>query len=156
MRCWRGMLLVWLACQPWWALAEWEAVDGNFLAVVYIDPDKVHASSVYPQAWHLIDLRERSKTGAMSRLALMEYDCHDMRRRTLAFSSKSEAMGEGKTLFTSAVSTPWKSVSGDTVAQKVMLLLCGHNAGKGAKADKGKEAPAAAPAKSDGHGDAHH
>ena len=152
MRFMKWMLLLWLAVQPWLALAEWEAVDENFLAVVYIDPDKVRASSVYPQAWHLIDLRERAKTGAMSRLALMEYDCHDQRRRTLAFASKSEAMGEGKTLFTSAVSTPWKPVSGDTVAEKVLGLLCGQNAGKGAQVHKdkqSKEAPAAAPAKSD-------
>jgi hypothetical protein len=134
----KWMLLLWLAVQPWLALAEWEAVDENFLAVVYIDPDKVRASSVYPQAWHLIDLRERAKTGAMSRLALMEYDCHDQRRRTLAFASKSEAMGEGKTLFTSAVSTPWKPVSGDTVAEKVLGLLCGQNKDKGAQVRKGK------------------
>ncbi len=152
MRFMKWMLLLWLAVQPWLALADWEAVDENFLAVVYIDPAKVRASSVYPQAWHLIDLRERAKTGAMSRLALMEYDCHDQRRRTLAFASKSEAMGEGKTLFTSAVSTPWKPVSGDTVAEKVLGLLCGQNAGKGAQVHKdkqSKEAPAAAPAKSD-------
>jgi hypothetical protein len=152
MRFMKWMLLLWLAVQPWLALADWEAVDENFLAVVYIDPDKVRASSVYPQAWHLIDLRERAKTGAMSRLALMEYDCHDQRRRTLAFASKSEAMGEGKTLFTSAVSTPWKPVSGDTVAEKVLGMLCGQNAGKGAQVQKdkqSKEAPAAAPAKSD-------
>ena len=152
MRFMKWMLLLWLAVQPWLALADWEAVDENFLAVVYIDPDKVRASSVYPQAWHLIDLRERAKTGAMSRLALMEYDCHDQRRRTLAFASKSEAMGEGKTLFTSAVSTPWKPGSGDTVAEKVLGMLCGQNAGKGAQVQKdkqSKEAPAAAPAKSD-------
>ena len=152
MRCMKWMLLLWLSVQPWLALADWEAVDENFLAVVYIDPNKVRASSVYPQAWHLIDLRERAKTGAMSRLALMEYDCHDQRRRTLAFASKSEAMGEGKTLFTSAVSTPWKPVSGDTVAEKVLGMLCGQNAGKGAQVQKdkqSKEAPAAAPAKSD-------
>ena len=152
MRFMKWMLLLWLAVQPWLALADWEAVDENFLAVVYIDPDKVRASSVYPQAWHLIDLRERAKTGAMSRLALMEYDCHDQRRRTLAFASKSEAMGEGKTLFTSAVSTPWKPVSGDTVAEKVLGMLCGQNAVKGAQVQKdkqSKEAPAAAPAKSD-------
>lgn len=152
MRFMKWMLLLWLAVQPWLALADWEAVDENFLAVVYIDPNKVRASSVYPQAWHLIDLRERAKTGAMSRLALMEYDCHDQRRRTLAFASKSEAMGEGKTLFTSAVSTPWKPVSGDTVAEKVLGMLCGQNAGKGAQVQKdkqSKEAPAAAPAKSD-------
>lgn len=130
MRCMKWMLLLWLAAQPWLALAEWEAVDENFLAVVYIDPDKVRASSVYPQAWHLIDLRERAKTGAKSRLALMEYDCHDQRRRTLAFASKSEAMGEGKTLFTSAVATPWKAVAADTVEHKVMLMLCEQNAGK--------------------------
>jgi hypothetical protein len=150
----KWMLTVWLLCQPWLAWADWEKVDENHLAVVYIDPDKIRASSVFPQAWHLIDLNDKSKAGVKSRLVLMEYDCHEYRRRSLAFASKSEAMGEGKTLFTSAVSTPWKPVSGDTVAEKVLGMLCGHNAGKGAKGHKGKEskeAPAAAPAKSDGH-----
>jgi hypothetical protein len=124
------MLLLWLASLPGLALAEWEAVDENYLAVVYIDPDKVRASSVFPQAWHLIDLRQRAKTGAMSRLALMEYDCQDQRRRTLAFASKAEPMGEGKTLFTSSVATPWKAVAADTVEHKVMLMLCGKNTDK--------------------------
>ena len=130
MRCRKWMLLLWLASLPGLALAEWEAVDENYLAVVYIDPDKVRASSVFPQAWHLIDLRQRAKTGAMSRLALMEYDCQDQRRRTLAFASKAEPMGEGKTLFTSSVATPWKAVAADTVEHKVMLMLCGKNTDK--------------------------
>jgi hypothetical protein len=124
------MLLLWLASLPGLALADWEAVDENYLAVVYIDPDKIRASSVFPQAWHLIDLRQRAKTGAMSRLALMEYDCQDQRRRTLAFASKAEPMGEGKTLFTSSVATPWKAVAADTVEHKVMLMLCGKNTDK--------------------------
>ena len=130
MRFRKWMLLLWLASLSGLALAEWEAVDENYLAVVYIDPDKIRASSVFPQAWHLIDLRQRAKTGAMSRLALMEYDCQDQRRRTLAFASKAEPMGEGKTLFTSAVATPWKAVAADTVEHKVMLMLCGNNAAK--------------------------
>jgi len=130
MRYRRWMLLLWLASLPGLALADWEAVDENYLAVVYIDPDKIRASSVFPQAWHLIDLRQRAKTGAMSRLALMEYDCQDQRRRTLAFASKAEPMGEGKTLFTSSVATPWKAVAADTVEHKVMLMLCGKNTDK--------------------------
>jgi len=130
MRYRKWMLLLWLASLPGLALADWEAVDENYLAVVYIDPDKIRASSVFPQAWHLIDLRQRAKTGAMSRLALMEYDCQDQRRRTLAFASKAEPMGEGKTLFTSSVATPWKAVAADTVEHKVMLMLCGKNADK--------------------------
>jgi hypothetical protein len=87
MRCLKWMLLLCLVHLPGLVLAGWEAVDDNYLAVVYVDPDKVRASSVFPQAWHLIDLRQRSKTGAMSRLVLMEYDCHDQRRRNLAFAS---------------------------------------------------------------------
>ena len=148
----RALLAIGLCLSPWWAHAAWEKVDENYLAEVYIDPDKVRASSVFPQAWHLIDLADKSKAGVKSRLVLMEYDCHEFRRRTLAFASKSEAMGEGKTLFTSTQSTPWKTVNGDTVAEKVIEMLCGHSSrpkghGKG-KDDK------AAPAK-DGHGDGH-
>ncbi|MSQ65677.1 MAG: hypothetical protein EXR37_04930 [Limnohabitans sp.] len=151
--CLQCLLPLWLLCQPWLALADWEKVDENHLAVVYINPDKIRASSVFPQAWHLIDLNEPSKAGVKSRLALMEYDCHEYRRRTLAFASKAEAMGEGKTLFTSTQSTSWKPVSGDTVGEKVIAMLCGRHAkphGKG----KGKDDKAAAPAK-DAHGDGH-
>ena len=150
--CMKWMLTVWLVCQPWLAWADWEKVDENHLAVVYIDPDKIRASSVFPQAWHLIDLLDASKSGVKSRLVLMEYDCHEYRRRSLAFASKSEAMGEGKTLFTSTQSTSWKPVSGETVGEKVIGILCGHHAkspGQGKKKDD-----KAAPAK-DAHGDGH-
>mgnify|MGYP003348637717 CR=1 FL=1 len=148
----RALLAIGLCLSPWWAHAAWEKVDENYLAEVYIDPDKVRASSVFPQAWHLIDLADKSKAGVKSRLVLMEYDCHEFRRRTLAFASKSEAMGEGKTLFTSTQSTPWKPVSGDTVAEKVIVMLCGH-ASHAKKHGKGKEEKSA-PAQ-DAHGDGH-
>jgi len=150
--CLKCLLSMWLLCQPWLVLAEWQKVDENHLAVVYIDPDKIRASSVFPQAWHLIDLNDATKAGVKSRLALMEYDCHEYRRRTLAFASKSEAMGEGKTLFTSTQSTSWKPVSGDTVGEQVIGMLCGHNA-KPPGHGKGKD-DKAAPAK-DAHGDGH-
>ena len=151
--CLKWISALWLLCLPWMAIAEWEKIDENYLAVVYIDPDKIRASSVFPQAWHLIDLNDKSKAGVKSRLALMEYDCQERRRRTLAFASKSEAMGEGKTLFTSTQSTPWKPVSGDTVAEKVIEMLCGQSSrpkvtGK-AKDDKSapaKDAPSDGPA----------
>ena len=156
MRCLKWMLPLWLLCQAGLALADWEAVDENHLAVVYIDPDKIRASSVYPQAWHLFDLFDKTKAGVKSRLVLMEYDCHDARRRTLAFASKSEPMGEGKTLFTSTQSTPWKPVAGETVGEKVITMLCGPKSsaknhkkghGGGQEAAKGAgEAPAAAAA----------
>jgi len=152
MRSLKWMLTFWLACQPWLALADWEAVDENHLAVVYIDPNKIRASSVYPQAWHLFDLFDKTKSGVQSRLALMEYDCHDSRRRTLAFASKSEAMGEGKTLFTSTQATPWKPVAGDTVGEKVIEMLCGHGHGKGQAKSHGKSGAAGKEAaKGDGH-----
>jgi len=152
-------LALWLLCHAGLSLADWEAVDENHLAVVYIDPDKIRASSVYPQAWHLFDLFDKTKAGVKSRLVLMEYDCHDARRRTLAFASKSEAMGEGKTLFTSTQATPWKPVAGETVGEKVITMLCGPKASAkssrkgetgGKETAKGSsetpEQPAAAPA----------
>ena len=149
-RCLKWTFALWLCCLPWMAMAEWEKVDENYLAVVYIDPDKIRASSVFPQAWHLIDLIDKAKTGAQSRLVLMEYDCHEYRRRSLAFASKSEPMGEGKTLFTSTQSTSWKPVGGDTVGEKVIEMLCGHHAKPPAKGKGKDDKPAAA-----GHGDAH-
>ena len=111
--------------------AEWEAVDENFLAVVYIDPDRIRESSVYPQVWQLMDLKKPSKTGVLSRRALIEYDCKDKRRRTLAFSSHVERMAEGKPKFASATATQWQPVAGDTVAETVFQRLCGEGKGHG-------------------------
>ena len=45
MRFFKWMLPLWLLCQTGLTLADWEAVDENHLAVVYIDPDKIRASS---------------------------------------------------------------------------------------------------------------
>ncbi|NBX56141.1 MAG: hypothetical protein EBT70_13965 [Betaproteobacteria bacterium] len=159
-RCFAWLITLGLLAQHAPAWADWEPVDENHLAVIYIDPNKIRASSVYPQAWHLFDLFDKTKAGVKSRLVLMEYDCHDARRRTLAFASKSDAMGEGKTLFTSTEATNWRPVSGDTVGEKVIEMLCGHNSHKKAhtksakSANGGKEAAAgdahAAPAPS-GH-----
>jgi len=153
MRSLKWLITFWLACQPWLALADWEAVDENHLAVVYVDPDKIRASSVFPQAWHLFDLFDKTKAGVQSRLVLMEYDCHDSRRRSLAFASKSEAMGEGKTLFTSTQATPWKSVAGETVGEKVIEMLCGHRSH--GKSGKGKSEGGGKASKDSGHGDGH-
>ena len=153
MRSLKWLLTFWLACQPWLALAEWEAVDENHLAVVYVDPDKIRASSVFPQAWHLFDLFDKTKAGVKSRLVLMEYDCHDSRRRSLAFASKSEAMGEGKTLFTSTQATPWKPVAGETVGEKVIEMLCGHRSH--GKSGQGKSEGGGKASKDSGHGDGH-
>jgi len=155
MICMKWMLPLWLLCQAGLAIADWEAVDENHLAVVYIDPDKIRASSVYPQAWHLFDLFYKTKAGVKSRLVLMEYDCHDGRRRSLAFASKSDAMGEGKTLFTSTQATPWKPVAGETVGEKVIEMLCGHSGH--AKSHKKGEGGGKEAAKDGGHGggDAH-
>jgi len=98
----------------------------ELLAVVYIDTDRIRASTVYPQVWQLIDLKSRQKNGVKSRRALIEYDCKGKRRRTLAFSSHSDSMAEGKTLFTSTQATQWQPVAGDTVAEKVRQQLCKH------------------------------
>jgi hypothetical protein len=47
--CLKWICALWLLCLPWLAMAEWEKVDENYLAVVYIDPDKIRASSVFPK-----------------------------------------------------------------------------------------------------------
>ena len=126
------LLSLFLLITPLLSHAEWKAVDENFLATVYIDVDRIRESSLYPQVWQLMDLKKMSTTGVRSRRALIEYDCKERKRRTLAFSSHIEAMAEGKPKFANATATQWQPISGDTVAETIFLRLCGEGKGHGA------------------------
>ena len=112
-------------------LAEWKLIDDNYLAKVYIDPEKMKKSTSYPEVWQLTDLKSRASTGAISRLILIQYDCVDKRRRTLASSSHAERMAKGKPIFTDVSQGQWHPVVKDTVLNTILEIACNKDEGEG-------------------------
>ena len=104
--------------------AEWQIIDDNFLAKVYYDPNKMKKSTSYPEVWQMTDLKSRAESGAISRLILVQYDCVDKRRRTLASAGYYQHMAQGKPIFTDVSQGVWHPVLKDTVMNTILEMAC--------------------------------
>ena len=104
--------------------AEWQLIDDNYLAKVYIDMDKMKKSTSYPEVWQLTDLKSKADTGVVSRQILIQYDCVDRRRRTLASSGHALHMAQGKPIFTNVSQGEWHPVVKDTVLNTILDMAC--------------------------------
>ncbi len=118
------MLLIWSLQATAWA--EWVKVDETDKTVVYIDHDRIQKNAQFPTAWQLSDYRSPTKRGVLSSQNLIEFDCKAKRRRTLAFVSHAENMGEGPVKFKNLKAGQWHPVPHDSVAEKIMAMACEH------------------------------
>ena len=113
-------------CCPLLAKAEWTKLDENDRATIYIDFERLQKNAQFATIWQLTDLKKRSKTGTLSNQVLMEFDCKGHKRRTVVFTSHNENMAEGKTIFKSLKGGEWHPVVKDSVAEKMMHMVCEH------------------------------
>lgn len=111
---------------PQHAQAEWTKLDENDRATIYIDFERLQKNAQFATIWQLTDLKKRSKTGTLSNQVLMEFDCKGHKRRTVVFTSHDENMAEGKTIFKSLKGGEWHAVVKDSVAEKMMGMVCEH------------------------------
>ena len=80
----------------------------------------------------MTDLKSRAESGAISRLILVQYDCVDRRRRTLASAGYSQHMAQGKPIFTDVSQGVWHPVVKDTVMNTILEMACAREeAGNG-------------------------
>ena len=106
------------------SFAEWKLIDDNVLAKVYFDPDKMKKSSSFPEMWQMTDLKNRASTGVMSRLVLIQFDCVDKKRRTLASAGYPAHMAQGKPIFSDASQGNWHPVLKETVINTTLEMAC--------------------------------
>ena len=117
-----GLLVLMASTGP--SFAEWTLIDDNVLAKVYFDPDKMKKSTSFPEVWQMTDLKKRASTGAISRVILVQFDCVDKKRRTLASAGYSEHMAQGKPIFSDAAQGNWHPVLKDTVINTTLEMAC--------------------------------
>ena len=113
-------------CCPLLAQAEWTKLEENDRATIYIDLERLQKNAQFATIWQLTDLKKRSKTGTLSSQVLMEFDCKGHKRRTVVFTSHDDNMAEGKTIFKSLKGGEWHPVVKDSVAEKMMHMVCEH------------------------------
>jgi hypothetical protein len=118
------VLLVLLLQAPAWA--DWVKVDETDKTVVYVDPERIQKNAQFPTAWQLSDYRSMTKRGVLSSQNLIEFDCKAKRRRTLAFVSHAENMGEGAVKFKNLKAGQWHAVPHESVAEQIMEMACEH------------------------------
>jgi hypothetical protein len=117
------LLLLLVNASAW---AEWIKIDETDRTVIYIDPERIQKNAQFPTAWQLSDYKQANKRGVLSSQNLIEFDCKEKRRRTLAFTSHSENMAEGKVIFKNLKSGQWRPVPHDSVAEQLMNMACEH------------------------------
>ena len=117
------LLILSLQASAW---ADWVLVDETDKTVIYVDPERIQKNAQFPTAWQLSDYRSPTKRGVLSSENLIEFDCKAKRRRTLAFVSHAENMGEGSVKFKNLQAGQWRPVPHDSVAEKIMEMACEH------------------------------
>lgn len=76
------------------------------------------------RVWGLIDLRERSESGALSRRVLWEFDCKAERNRILTLVSYAENMARGKVIVKVTTPTSWSDIRPRTIGEAGLRIVC--------------------------------
>ena len=118
------LVLLLLLQAPAWA--DWVKVDETDKTVIYVDPERIQKNAQFPTAWQLSDYRTATKRGVLSSQNLIEFDCKAKKRRTLAFVSHTENMGEGTVKFKNLKAGQWHPVPHESVAEQIMEMACEH------------------------------
>ncbi len=123
-------LLALIILQVWGAtsaFAEWEFVDGNDQAKVYVDPETVIRNGEWVSVWVMDDLRFAQMRGFrkyLSSRAQEEHDCIKERFRLLALEYFSGNMGFGEALYKTSGESDWTPIPRGTLAQSVWKFVC--------------------------------
>ena len=117
------IVLLLLAAAPAWAdLTEIATRDEQTLL---LDTETIQKDGTLRRAWTVCNYSVPNADGARSTRSLMEYDCEAGRYRILILSTHSECMAEGQALHVEAAASPWwRDIAPDTVAAKLLSLVC--------------------------------
>lgn len=108
-----------------WVKAGSSPADGGF--DTYYDPATIVTDGEFAKMWHLHDFKAAQRVAGKvywSLKNLVEYDCKDLRRRTLYFSWKARNMGTGETILRRDVPASWVPVAPGSMGAVLRALAC--------------------------------
>jgi len=105
---------------PNWVLVSEGTAGDKF----YVDSSTIKRDGNLRRYWDYVDYASRTSTGLLSMRSFEETDCREERRRTIGFTSFSEAMLQGRILRTGRGDGSWDQIAPGTVAETVMRYVC--------------------------------
>lgn len=112
------------------AQAEWILLGRSEAFRVYLDKASIKKNGSLVQTVQLMDfvtaqwIDARQVIGSLK--TLVEYDCSQLRTRTLAVEANSEQMGEGKLISSEKLPDPqWENVQAGTTDERAWKTACG-------------------------------
>ena len=112
------ILLLALMAQP--ASAAWVKVYENDTSMFYVDPASIRKNGVLVSAWGIVNLKTQEPDGALSKRALVEYDCKATRLRVLTIAAFSGPMATGKLLATESKPGDWRPIESESFFGKLV------------------------------------
>ena len=110
------------------ASAEWQLLDGNSNAKVYIDPETISRTGDVVEVWVLDDLKTPHTRGLSSFSSVRaheEHDCSKERFRLVALEQFAGNMGAGDSIYKKSGESAWAPIPRGTMAQSVWKFVCG-------------------------------
>ncbi len=109
--------------------AGWSRVGESKAMAVYANPFSIRRKGDKVRLWQLFDLRTAKQHAAGQRYLSVkheaEYDCKEIRYRTLSFSYYSANMGNGEEVFTDDDAKKWDAITVGSADHLFWKMACG-------------------------------
>jgi len=124
----RLALVALLAVASSGAIAEWVEVGRTDTSTFYADPATIRRVGNMVKMWHLNDFGAaevvEKSAPAMSGKVQSEYDCREVRWRTLLLTLHSGNMGRGEIVHSATGSGKWSKILPSTGGQMLWNSAC--------------------------------
>jgi hypothetical protein len=111
------------------AWAGWVEIGSNESGTFYVDPPSMQRTGDIVKMWYLIDFKtiqvDNSTRPFLSTKDQSEYDCKEVRARTIYYNNYSGPMGRGKITFTLKDPLKWRQPETGTIASTLLKIACG-------------------------------
>jgi hypothetical protein len=109
-------------------VAAWVEVGDNEKSTVYADPATIRRTGSMVKMWYLMDFKQlqvKSVPPMFSSKDFSEYDCKEVRARTLYFHNASENMGGGDIVFSNDTPDNWRPIPPESIRERLWNFACG-------------------------------
>lgn len=124
----KTILMVLLVAICTGAMAEWVKIGDMKEFDNYVDPSSVRKNGNIVTMWSLRDFNTQQALSSMkfqSDKTKADYDCAELRIRSLALIVVSGKMGSGETIFSHSQPGKWNTVAPGTVEDARWRFACG-------------------------------
>ena len=111
------------------AKADWVEIGKNENGTFFVHAGSIEKTGDMAKMWFLIDFKKNqvdsSTRSFRSTKDQTEYDCKEMRSRTLYYNNYAEKMGTGKIVFTMKDPFKWRPVAAGSISENLFKIACG-------------------------------